>query len=124
METEEGLDDVVVGAAVLDQELSEVVHRTELGDDVSALSGEEDEATRDLGMLDNDQRGILGAERFFVEAEEALGLGDFVEGPDAAVEGDGGLALHEDVLEGERVRGEEPQEVAVFTLGAGKEEGA
>ena len=122
VECEECPHHVVVRPAVVDEQLPQLVHRPQLGDDVRALRRDEDEPARGLRVLHGGQRRLLGREAVAVQLHHPGRLRQLVHGPDAAVERESGLALHEDGLEGECVGGEEPHEVGVVVLGSGEDQ--
>ena len=124
VECEECPHHVVVRPAVVDEQLPQLVHRPQLGDDVRALRRDEDEPARGLRVLHRGQRRLLRREAVPVELHHPRWLRHLVHGPDAAVERESGLALHEDGLEGECVGGQEPHEVGVVVLGGGQHESA
>ena len=77
---------------------------------------------RNLSVLYDREGRLSRPERLGVEPEESLGRGHLIEGPGAAVEADGRLALHQRRLEGEALAAQQPQQVRVVGLRAGQQE--
>ena len=76
----------------------------------------------DLSVLYDREGRLSRPEGLGVEPEESLGRGHLVEGPGAAVEADGRLALHQRRLEREALAAQQPQQVSVVGLRAGQQE--